>query len=212
MFKRKLVIRILSVTSLTFLLVVVTLSSLQGRAADQADTDSSVSLTSIDIQALNLENPTNNPYEWPPPTVKEIRLDDGKALKPGVWGFIVRAPRPDESKGSFWIAGWEFLAERMGVSEGSAKASFRLTFLTFSRPEPSSIGEPIYGKLLPSTYDIYGGYYETAGAEIGVCITWSPADKPIIVSTYCAETGRGGGYKITGGQLVRSSDSYRFRD
>lgn len=184
------------IVSLTFLAVMVLL--LQGEIASRAGTDSA-DLTSINVEALNIENPTNNPYGWPPPTVKEIRLDDGKTLKLGVWGFIIRAPRPTEAKGDFWIAGWKFLAEQVPPKSSSAKASFKLTFLTFSRPEPSSIGEPINGELLPLTYNKHGGFYETAGAKIGVWITWEPANKPMIISTYCVETGRGEGYKITGG-------------
>ncbi len=185
--------------ALAFILVVVLL---QGRVAIQAGTDSG-DLISLNIQALKIENPANDPYKWPPPTVQEIKLDDGRVLKLNLWSFIIKAPGLlTEKKGDFWIASWKFLFLAEPIEEGSAKARFNLAFLSFSRPEPSSIGEPIGGKLLPLTYDMYGGFYETAGAKIGVAITWEPMDKPITVSTYCAETGRGQGYLITGGSWV----------
>ncbi|MGC8830958.1 MAG: hypothetical protein ACP5PQ_00035 [Thermoproteota archaeon] len=178
-----------------FLAVIVIL---QGGVTRHAEADSA-DLISVNVQALTIENPANDPYKWPPPIVEEIKLDDGKVLRVNRWGFIVKASGlPTEGKGDFWIASWKFLSEPTEVS-GSAKARFTLTFLTFSRPEPSSVGEPIDGTLLPQTSDMYGGYYETAGAKIGVAITWEPANKPIVVSTLCAETGRGQGYILTGG-------------
>ena len=192
--KRSLTVWLLA---LTFLVTLV-LSS-QGTMASRAGAYSGDSI-SVKVQALSIDNPMNDPYKWPPPTVKEIKLDDGKVLKLGVWGFIIRAPGLTEEKGDFWIAGWKFLAEQIEVPrDSSAKARFSLTFLSFSTPESLSVGLPIGGTLPPLTYDMYGGFYETAGAKIGVSITWAPANKPIVVSTYCDETGRGQGIQITGG-------------
>jgi len=180
----------------------VTVGLLQSRVVSQVGTGSR-DLITVSIQALKVINSKNDPYKWPPPTLEEIKLDDGKVLKINRWGFIIKAPGLlTEEKGDFWISSWKFMFLAEPRVSGFVKARFNLTFLTFSRPEPSSIGEPISGTLLPVTGDVYGGFYETAGAKIGVEIMWEPANKPIIISTYCAETGRGQGYQITGGSWV----------
>ncbi|MGQ9597758.1 MAG: hypothetical protein ACUVUS_10435 [Thermoproteota archaeon] len=192
--------RSFAILSFALLLPLIVIVLSQGRVTSRAERDSG-DLISLKVQAIKIRDPTNDPYKWPPPIVEEIKLDDRRVLKLNLWGFIIRAPLPTEEKGDFWIAGWKFLAEQTKVS-GSAKASFTLTPIGFSRPKPSSIGEPINGRLPPSTYDVYGGFYETAGAKIGVWITWEPANKPIVASTYCAETGYGEGYLITGGSWI----------
>lgn len=160
-----------------------------------------VELIPINIHVIKLENPTNDHYKWPPPFVREIRLNDGRILKVNLWGFILRATGPlIKGDGYFSIASWKFMYTA-GSPNGSssAKATLHFAFLTFERPEPSSIGEPIEGVLSPQEAHIHGGFYEPADAPIWVTITWEPIDKPIVVSALYLETGRGQGYIITGG-------------
>ncbi|MBO3840839.1 MAG: hypothetical protein FGF48_00260 [Candidatus Brockarchaeota archaeon] len=187
---------ILSFALISFLAAIVLL---QGKVRSQAAGPEK--LIPINIQAIKLENPTNDPYKWPPPFLREIMLDDGRVLKVNLWGFILRATgQLFKEEGYFWIASWKFMYIA-GPPKGSssAKATFHFKFLTFERPEPSSIGEPTGGVLSTREARIHGGFYEPAGVPIWVTITWEPADKPIIVSAYCAETRRGQGYQITGG-------------
>lgn len=115
-------------------------------------------------------------------------------------GFILyskdlsEAIKGNTKEGYIWFSSWKFKFEKITEKRYSLEG-----FISLSRPVPDSIEEEISGTLPPQKYDMHGGFYETAGAHIGVSINWSPLDKPIVVSTYCLETGRGQGYMLTGG-------------
>ncbi|MGB9895088.1 MAG: hypothetical protein ACP5IT_12095 [Thermoproteota archaeon] len=139
---------------------------------------------------------------------KELTVrEEGKeyAVKFYRWGFILyskdlaEAIKGNTKEGYLWFSSWKFKFTFAPTKGSSSIGSGSLEYVSFSRPIPESIGEPISGILPPQKYDMYGGFYETAGAHIGVSITWSPADKPIVMSTYCLETGRCRGYILTGG-------------
>lgn len=85
-----------SLALLLLLIVIIVLS--QGGVTSRAERDSG-DLISLNVQAIKIRDPTNDPYKWPPPIVEEIKLDDGRVLKLNLWGFIIRAPLPTEERG-----------------------------------------------------------------------------------------------------------------
>lgn len=163
----------------------------------------SISSKNDDTKPVQVQGiPFNEQYKGFPQLPKELIVKEGdKIYKINFyrWGFILYSKDLSEAlngnakEGYIWFSSWKFKFTQLTQRSG------HLEYVSFSRPTPDSIGESIYGTLPPEKYDEYGGFYETAGAHISVSITWSPADNPIVISTYCLETGRGQGYVIAGG-------------